>query len=107
MNKPIGLRLSLKAPAVIVKKEKWYVSSSPVLDVCSQGATEEEAKQNLSEALSVFFYSCLERGTLYAVLKDCGFTPGTAPTEPIDDSGYIDVPLPMMVDAEKSRQCHA
>ena len=33
----------------------------------------EEAKKNIAEALFMFFRSCFERGTLDAVLKQCGF----------------------------------
>jgi len=41
--------------------------------VHSQGKTEVQAKKNLIEALSLFLESCHERGTLDAMLKECGF----------------------------------
>jgi len=52
-----------------------YISSCPILDVVSQGETEEEAKNNLVEAVTAFAISCFERGTLEKVLEQCGFKP--------------------------------
>ena len=41
---------------VIIKKEgKWFVARSLELGVTSQGKTIEEAKQNLQEAVEVYF----------------------------------------------------
>nr|MBS0020392.1 type II toxin-antitoxin system HicB family antitoxin [Gammaproteobacteria bacterium] len=75
MDLPVELGL-----VVTIKKEGgWYISSSPALDVHSQGRTQKEALDNLKEALELFVESCLERGVLDRVLKDCGFRPGTEP----------------------------
>jgi predicted RNase H-like HicB family nuclease len=109
-QKFISIRFTMHLPAVIVKKEKWYVSSCPALDVYSQGDTEEEAKKNLSEALAMFLISCHERGTLDTVLKECGFVPGyLAPGAPamFKESDYIDVPLPFVIDMGNPNRCHA
>ena len=105
----ISVRFSMHLTAVLEKKEKWYIARCPVLDVYSQGETEEQAKKNLSEALAMFLISCHERGTLDAVLKNCGFVPDYSPTlakETIDHAGYIDVPLPFLVNMGDSKQCH-
>lgn len=110
-QKIISIRVNLHLPAVIIKKPKWYVSHCPALDVYSQGDTEDEAKRNLIEAITAFMISCHERGTLDAVLKECGFVPDysanlkTATIE--DDSDYIDVPLPFIIDAANQQRCHA
>ncbi len=45
------------------------LSCPPILDVITQGETEEKAKQNLNDALSLFLVSWFERGTLDSVLK--------------------------------------
>ncbi len=107
--KTVVVQFSLHLPAEIKWRDRWYVSSCPVLDVHSQGSTVEQAKKNLAEALSLFFISCHERGTLDAVLRDCGFRPGmpgeevsVAPTE-----DYIDVPIPFYIDMNNPRRCHA
>jgi len=41
--------------AIIEREGDGYVSLCPELDIASQGATIEEARANLVEALSLFF----------------------------------------------------
>ncbi len=41
--------------AIIEREENGYVSLCPELDIASQGKTIEEARQNLREALELFF----------------------------------------------------
>ena len=41
--------------AIIEKEENGYVALCPEVDIASQGATVEEAKNNLKEALELFF----------------------------------------------------
>ena len=110
-TKTISIQFNIRLPAVITKKAKWYSSYCPALDVASQGATEEEAKRNLSDALFAFLISCHERGVLDAVLKECGFIPDYSAslqkTPNLDDSEYIDVPLPFIIDMGKYDRCHA
>jgi len=43
--------------AVIERQENGYVSLCPELDIASQGDTVDEARNNLREALELFF-SC-------------------------------------------------
>jgi len=74
LNKPIQINLSAKLPVDIHKEGKWFISSCHILDVHSQGHTKKEAVKNLKEALSLFFVSCYDRGTLDNVLKECGFS---------------------------------
>ena len=101
----------IKLPAKITKRKKWYLASCPVLDVHSQGATENQAKRNLVEALSLFFISCLERNTLDAVLKNCGFSVAHLPypRKPvISGKDYIDVSIPFLVSrSHHNSACHA
>lgn len=40
--------------ALIEREDDMYVSFCPELDIASQGATVEEAKSNLTEALTLF-----------------------------------------------------
>ena len=62
-------------PYKMKQEGKWYIASCPILDIHSQGTTEAKAKNNLIEALQLFFESCFERGTLDQVLKESGFRP--------------------------------
>ena len=41
--------------AIIEREENGYVSFCPELDIASQGDTIEEARENLREALELFF----------------------------------------------------
>ncbi|MGD0076675.1 MAG: hypothetical protein ABSD31_20450 [Candidatus Binataceae bacterium] len=66
------IKMEWELPATIRKKAKWYVSSSPLLDVYSQGHTRQEAERNIVDALVSFLMSCYERGTLDAVLREAG-----------------------------------
>jgi len=43
--------------AIIEREEDGYVSLCPELDIASQGNTIEEARNNLQEALELFFES--------------------------------------------------
>jgi len=63
------IQFEAKLPIKLIKKKKWIVARCPILDVASQGETEAKARANLEEALSLFFVSCFERGTLDLVLK--------------------------------------
>lgn len=41
--------------AVIEQDEDWYVALCPELDIASQGRSVEEARNNLAEAIELFF----------------------------------------------------
>ncbi len=41
--------------AIVEREDNGYVALSPELDVASQGATVAEARENLTEALTLFF----------------------------------------------------
>ena len=106
MSKDIILNIRLSFE--IVKKEKWYVASCQALDVFSQGKTEKQAKKNLRESLCLFLTSCVERGTLEAVLKECGFRhiPDSAP-ETKSQERYLSIPLHLLSDKAVPEQCPA
>ena len=104
--------LTVNLPVKITKKKKWFLASCPILDVHSQGETQDQAKHNLIEALSLFFVSCLERNTLDAVLKDCGLAvarpPKTYRVKPVaPQEDYVDVPIPFLARPTQHHTCHA
>jgi len=80
----MDLGLEFKLPARVRKKGKWFISSCPPLDVHTQARTKDEAERNLVDALTSFFISCYERGTLDFVLHDAGFV---RPRGPRVDNG--------------------
>jgi len=109
-KKMIQVEFNVKLPFKITKRPKWFLASCPILDVHSQGSTEEIAKKNLVETISLFLISCFERGTLDEVLKKSGFVPihGTsAPmrtTLTMGQENIISVPIPFRI--ESSPECH-
>jgi len=70
----ISIKASLMAE-IYKEKPGMYVSYCAALDLYSQGATAKEAEKNIIEATEAFIESCVERDTLNAVLKECGFRP--------------------------------
>lgn len=96
------ITLTAKLPIQITKKPKWFVASCPALDVSSQGETKEIAKKNIAESLTIFLRSCVERGTLDAVLKQCGFKSVVTEEQDLEsfslppDQEYVDIPLHLL-----------
>lgn len=87
-----AVQFTLKLPVKIVKRRKWFLASCPILDMHAQGDSANLAKRHLVEALSLFFISCFERGTLDAVLKECGFKPFDVKTSAISPKQYNNEP---------------
>lgn len=50
-----------------------FIAYTPALDLSSYGATLDEARKNISEAVAVFIQDVVERGTIEAVLEECGW----------------------------------
>jgi predicted RNase H-like HicB family nuclease len=47
--------MKTRLTAIIERDEDWFVALCPELDIASQGRTVEEARDNLREALELFF----------------------------------------------------
>lgn len=100
--------MTIKLPIKLTRKEKWVLASCPALDVFAQGSSEEDAKKNIMEAMNLFLTSCLERGTLEAVLKECGFVPGEpVPMSPEAGEDHVDIPLHLLSQFSSFDTCHA
>jgi len=41
----------ISLPVLISKEGEWFVACCPVLDIASQGETEEEAKENIRDLI--------------------------------------------------------
>jgi predicted RNase H-like HicB family nuclease len=94
-TKASAIRFHVEVPVSVDREGPIYVASCGPLDVVSQGETEAEALENLSEAVRLFIETAYSMGTLQEVLTDCGFRPDRAAREP--DERMIDVPLPLLV----------
>ena len=101
--------MKVRLPFSIRKKGDWFVSRCPLLDIFSQGRSRDEAIRNGVEAVSLFLLSCYRRGTLEAVLKECGFQPAEADVEMLSvaEEEIHEVPLPFMVRTRDPGECRA
>jgi predicted RNase H-like HicB family nuclease len=52
-----AMKTTRQLTAIIGREDDAYVALCPELDIASQGATVEAARQNLIEALELFFES--------------------------------------------------
>lgn len=94
----------------VKQEENWIISSCPALDVHSQGKTDDEARKNLIEAISLFLETCLEMNSLDAVLKQIGYQP-VQEIPDLMDSGeaegcYLDIPLYLMGPGNAQNHAH-
>jgi predicted RNase H-like HicB family nuclease len=46
------MALQVPLPILISKEGKWFVASCPPLDIATQGRTEKEVKENMSDLIS-------------------------------------------------------
>jgi predicted RNase H-like HicB family nuclease len=51
----MGTKQTRRLTAIIEREGDGYVALCPEIDVASQGATVEEARRNLTEAIELFF----------------------------------------------------
>lgn len=63
----------MKLTAIIEREGCGYVSFCPELDIASQGDTVEEARENLEEALGLFF-ECASADEIKARASRASFT---------------------------------
>jgi predicted RNase H-like HicB family nuclease len=94
---------------MLKKRERYWLSICPPLDVCSQGPTKQEAKKNITEAITLFLVSCFESGTLDQALKECGFhhEKNLDSRTETASGDYITIPLPLARSGRCSTECHA
>ncbi len=98
---------NMALPVFFEKKDSHFVATCPVLDVVSQGVTEEEAVKNVSEAVTLFIETCIEMGTLETVLKESGFSIDRGDPDPShihtdEGQSIIRVPITLLKNAENT-----
>ena len=72
----IGRQVPAELTAIIEREGAGYVALCPEVDVASQGATVQEARANLREALELFFESASDNEIarrLRSEVYGCGF----------------------------------
>jgi predicted RNase H-like HicB family nuclease len=74
MGETIELEVNLGAYVRRETSRRW-IATCPQIDVVTQGASGEEAKACLQEAVELWFESCIERGVLDQALREANFRP--------------------------------
>lgn len=46
--------MEIALPIVIAREGRWYVASCPLLDIASQGKTEDEVKRNIRSLINEY-----------------------------------------------------
>jgi hypothetical protein len=72
MAEKIELSIQLRAFVRRDIKTRW-IAVCPKLDIATQGTTPDDAKRQLDDAVKAWFEDCIERGTLDAAMRECGF----------------------------------
>lgn len=67
------LHIQFSLPVSILKEDDSFVAYTPALDLSTAGKTFEEAQQNFSEAVKIFFEELMDMGTLDEVLSGLGW----------------------------------
>ena len=93
----IGITLSMPTETHM-EEGVGYVSRCIPLDVSSQGVTEDQARENLVEAVWLFLESCIEREVLFQVLSECGVTIESESAPALEhDTSLITLPIPLLL----------
>lgn len=58
---------------IVLQEGPAYVAWAPAFDLSSCGDSVKEAKNNLAEAVSLFWEECKKKGTLKKVLTSLGW----------------------------------
>ena len=48
------MTMQIPLPILITKENKWFVASCPILDIATQGKTEKEVKENMSDLITEY-----------------------------------------------------
>jgi predicted RNase H-like HicB family nuclease len=72
-TKEENMAMELGYTMEVWRKGDWFVAKCPELDFVSQGKTQDEARENLVDAIQIQFEEMAEAGTLDEYLAECGY----------------------------------
>ncbi len=84
------ITLNVKLEAATKKHGQHWTARCVPLDVFSQGNTKEKALASLSEAVQLWFESCIDRDVLSEALAEAGFVKAK-PDEVAEDDSLVEV----------------
>ena len=67
--------MKTKLIGIIEREDDWYVALCPELNVASQGKTVGEARENLTEALELFFECASEEEVNRRLIRESYIPP--------------------------------
>ena len=65
--------MNIEFTVQIWKEGNQYIAHATPLDMLSSGATPENARNALKEAVHLFLDTAMEMGTLEEILNECGY----------------------------------
>ena len=89
LSEIVTLDVKLRAFVKRETKSRW-AAVCPAIGVASQGRTQESAKRSLTEAVELWFESCIERGVLDRALREANFR-AVAHEDVADGSEHVSV----------------
>ena len=99
------LSMQFRLPFRLEREGDVFISICDILDVRSQGESAEQAGEMLIEALQLFLETCIEEGTVEAVLRQSGFRPTPDGYDEQDDGNdYLDVPVSLLLAQDGSNR---
>lgn len=99
--------VNIKLPVDIYQDKGLFIASCARFGVITQGETFEKAKDNIIEAVTLFFETCIEMGTLEKVLWESGFRPTSSGEKEVDNCPeHIELSFPFVAN-NHLRECHA
>ncbi len=82
------MNVQIELPLMLWREGEFIVAFTPALELSSFGETEEEALENFSEAVELFFQTSNERNVTFDLLESLGWiyeeskwTPSSSPLE--------------------------
>lgn len=57
MSKPLvylDMAVQVPLPILITKENRWFVALCPILDIATQGKTEKEVKENMTDLINEY-----------------------------------------------------
>lgn len=49
------MKVQIPLPVIIAREGTWFVASCPILDIATQGKTEQEAKEMIVDLINEYF----------------------------------------------------
>lgn len=100
----IVANIQLKNVPVLIKpKRDYWLAYCPMVDIMTQAETKKQVKENIKEAIMIFFEETIRHNTFFAALHEIGWKkqpPSKIPTQFRDvepQSLRMNVPIPELL----------